>query len=107
VADGGTIYLAGGLDSAGRSTGGVFSVDPRDGRVRLLGVLPRPFHDAAGAILGGDLLAFGGGSTSSTDAVRSFDLTSLTGRVAGPAPTPLPEVPVVIDRSTGRVVAAS
>ncbi|HEX9236910.1 MAG TPA: Rieske (2Fe-2S) protein, partial [Actinomycetota bacterium] len=27
--------------------------------------------------------------------------------VAGPAPTPLPEVPVVIDRSTGRVVATS
>lgn len=64
VADGSTVYLAGGLDAAGNSAAGVFSLNPTTGKLTLLGSVPSAFHDAAGAFVGGRLLVFGGGSTS-------------------------------------------
>ena len=45
--------------------------------------MPQVFHDAAGAMLGGKLVVFGGGSPTSVDAVQAFDPSTGKRRVAG------------------------
>jgi hypothetical protein len=84
--------IAGGLGADGSSTNGVFRLDPATGSVSLLGTLPRPFHDAAGAILGHTLFVFGGGSAVSTSTVQAFDLVTGRGQVVGSLPTPLSDL---------------
>ncbi len=88
----GTIYVAGGLSGAGQSVNGVFALDPATGTLQSLGSVPDPFHDAAGAVLGGRLLVFGGGSSASTDTVQAFDLSSHTASVIGHLPGPLSDL---------------
>src|SRR5262249_57702822 len=66
------IVLAGGLDGGGHSAVGAFSLAPDTGRVTALGSVPQAFHDAAGAIVGGRLLVFGGGTGTRTTAVPAF-----------------------------------
>ena len=83
---GGAVVLAGGLDSGARSTDGVFRMNPRTGRLALLGSVPQPFHDAVGAILGSRLLIFGGGASQSSAAVQAFDLHSHRGAVVAQLP---------------------
>lgn len=92
VTDGRTIYLAGGLDSTGRSVDGVFSLDPLTGTLTLLGSLPMRVHDAAGAMISGRLFVFGGGSRQSTDLIQSFDLGTNRGRFAGHLPRALSDL---------------
>src|SRR5213594_4089589 len=48
VAEGGTIYLVGGLNGADASVGTVDKVDPGRGLVEVVGQMPHPFHDGAG-----------------------------------------------------------
>jgi hypothetical protein len=86
------ILLAGGLDAGGSSTSGVFRMDPVTGRVVLLGSLPRPFHDAAGAFLAGRLFVFGGGASVSSAAVQEFDPATRRGRLVGALPRPLSDL---------------
>ncbi len=90
--DGNRIVIAGGLDAAGSSTGGVFALTPANGHLRALGSVPQVFHDAAGALLGKSLFVFGGGVSATTDAVQAFDLSTGQGRVAGRLPTPLSDL---------------
>jgi hypothetical protein len=90
--DGNRIVIAGGLDAAGSSTGGVFALTPANGHLRALGSVPQVFHDAAGALLGKSLFVFGGGVSTTTDAVQAFDLSTGQGRVAGRLPTPLSDL---------------
>lgn len=92
VADGSRVLLAGGLDAGGRSAAGVFVFDPSTGGLKALGSVPAAFHDAAGALIGGKLYVFGGGSASSTSAVQSFDPAARTGRVAGHLPIALSDL---------------
>jgi outer membrane protein assembly factor BamB len=96
VTDGGTVYLAGGLDSGGASVAGVFSMDPATGKVTSLGSMPNAFHDAAGAMLGGRLVVFGGGSTAGTDAVQAFDPASGKGSVIGHLPIALSDLQAAV-----------
>ncbi len=88
----GTIYLAGGLDSAGRSVAGLFSLQPTTGKLSYLGDMPAPFHDAAGAVISDRVFIFGGGRSRSTDTVQSFDLASERRSVAGHLPTALSDL---------------
>jgi hypothetical protein len=90
--DGRRIYLAGGLDSRGSSVDGVFALYPITGKLSFLGSLPQRVHDAAAALISGRLYVFGGGSTTVSDAVQSFDLRSRVGTVAGHLPAPLADV---------------
>src|SRR5204862_8360823 len=73
VAYGTHVLLAGGLDGSGSSTAGVSSLDPATGKVVRLGSMSSPFHDAAGAMIGGRLFVFGGGASAGSDLVRTFD----------------------------------
>jgi hypothetical protein len=81
------LVVVGGLETNGQSASGVFRVHPANGSVSLLGTLPDPVHDAAGAVLGGRILVFGGGSSSSIGTVQSFTSAS-GGHVVGQLPTP-------------------
>ncbi|MGB2876008.1 MAG: beta-propeller fold lactonase family protein [Gaiellaceae bacterium] len=89
---GGEIILAGGLDAAGRSTNGVFSLAPGDGQLTRLGDVPQAFHDAAAAIVGRRLLVFGGGPETGTSTVQSFDFVSHTARIVGRLPQALSDL---------------
>jgi N-acetylneuraminic acid mutarotase len=71
---GGPLIL-GGLDSASASVGGVFQLDSGSGHLREAGSLTGPLHDAAAAVLGGNVLVFGGGTATSTDAVQALPLS--------------------------------
>lgn len=85
VARRGMLLIAGGLDAAGHSASGVYRLNPASGDLRLLGTLPNPVHDAAGALIAGHLMVFGGGSVSSSSAVQSLSATG-TGQTAGVLP---------------------
>jgi Kelch motif len=90
--DGTSILLAGGLDTGDASTNGVFTLEPKTGRVSQLGTVPQAFHDAAGGLSGNRLEIFGGGSATSTDTVQAFDLGSRHGTVIGHLPVVLSDV---------------
>jgi outer membrane protein assembly factor BamB len=92
VADGSHVLLAGGLDAAGRSTNGVFQIEPTSGTLTSLGTLPQPFHDAAGALLGTRLFVFGGGTGQSSATVQGFDLTTRRGTLVGSLPRALSDL---------------
>jgi serine/threonine-protein kinase PknK len=85
----GDLLVAGGLDAADQSVGGVFRLDPETGALRGLGALPMPTHDAGGALLDGQLVVLGGGTTESTASVQAFPLApgAEGGRVVGELPT--------------------
>jgi N-acetylneuraminic acid mutarotase len=92
VADRGTVYVAGGLDAGGTTVGGVFAMNPASGALTSLGSLPTAVHDAAGAMIGGELFVFGGGSATGTDLVQAFDPANGTGRVTGHLPVTLSDL---------------
>jgi hypothetical protein len=98
------IYLAGGLGSAGTSANGVFSLDPSTGALAEIGTVPRAFHDAAGAVVGGSLFVFGGGAGESSDVVQALDLASHRARIAGHLPHALSDLASTVVRSSVYIV---
>ncbi|MBS1677185.1 MAG: hypothetical protein JST08_07350 [Actinobacteria bacterium] len=76
---GGPLIL-GGLDSTESSVEGVFQLEPASGRAREVGSLTGPLHDAAAAVVGSQVLVFGGGTETSTDEVQA--LSTPAGRPA-------------------------
>jgi len=100
VASGTGILLAGGLDAGGASADGVFVLNPSTGKLTVLGALPQPVHDAAGAVIGGRLLVFGGGAATVSDLVQTFDPRSRKASVLGHLPRPLADLQAVSDGTT-------
>src|SRR2546426_6578801 len=86
------VYLAGGLDASDTSTMAVVTVDLARGTARVAGHVPSGFHDAAGAVIGGRLFVFAGGTGQISDVVQSFDLATGKGRVEGTMPRPLSDL---------------
>ncbi|MGH2442779.1 MAG: PQQ-binding-like beta-propeller repeat protein [Chloroflexota bacterium] len=80
-----SLLVAGGLQANGGSTSGVQRISLANGTVTPLGSLAQPVHDAAGAVLGGKLFVFGGGSSTSIAASQSFSPSS-GGKVVGSLP---------------------
>ncbi len=68
----GELIIAGGLDSAGGSASGIFTLATANGRLNLVGSLSLPTHDAAGALLGRRALVFGGGTTMPASTTQRF-----------------------------------
>jgi Kelch motif/PQQ-like domain len=68
---GGPLVL-GGLDSSSASVSGVFQLDAASGQLQEAGALGGPLHDAAAVMLGDQVLVFGGGATTSSDAVQAL-----------------------------------
>lgn len=90
---GGPLIL-GGLDSAEASVGGVFQLDVRSARLKQVGELSGPLHDAAAATLGDRVLIFGGGTETSSDVVQA--LSASNGAVpSGATATAIGRLPTV------------
>ena len=68
----GALFVIGGLDSGSSSTGRVWNVALPGGTTTRLAVLPQVLHDAAGAVLGGDLYVFGGGGATELATVQRY-----------------------------------
>jgi len=85
----GRLIVLGGLTPGGASAAGVYSVRTRTGATRRIGALGVAVHDAAGAVVGGSALVFGGGSAASIAAVQGFPLPGgHRGGASGPAHLP-------------------
>ncbi len=79
------LVLLGGLNGS-TSASGVFALETASGALAQIGSLHAGVHDAAGAVVGGRDLVFGGGSPATVAAVEAFPSSPSGG--AGPLPTP-------------------
>ncbi len=68
------LLIAGGLDSAGASVPGIFTLGTSNGRLTLVGDLSVPTHDAAGVVIGRQALVFGGGTTGPSSTAQRFEV---------------------------------
>ncbi len=85
LTDGTTIWLLGGRDPGKASRTSVIQIDPTSGKSTPAGDLAVGVHDAAGARLGGRLIVFGGGNSSTVATVQAFTAES-GGLVLGKLP---------------------
>ncbi|HEV2376826.1 MAG TPA: PQQ-binding-like beta-propeller repeat protein [Streptosporangiaceae bacterium] len=76
------LVVLGGLKPSGASDSGVFAVHTATGRVKRLGALAGPLHDAAAALVGQRALVFGGGTVASVTTVQAFTLGGQRGTAA-------------------------
>lgn len=72
---GNNILLLGGLNNLDQSTTEIFSFNPTNKTINLVGNLLFPTHDAAASNIGSNLYVFGGGSYSVYSTVQSFSLS--------------------------------
>ena len=88
--------LAGGLTPVDTSTNQVSTLDLSTGRIHRIGTVPRAFHDAAGAVIAGRVMIFGGGSAASTSTVQEIAATGgHRGAVIGHLPQPRSDLSAV------------
>lgn len=83
----------GGLRADGTSSAAVVRIDPGTGRASRWAALALPSHDAAGAVLGGVPLLFGGGTAASSAAVQRLAVGEV--RRAGSLPGPRSDLTAV------------
>jgi outer membrane protein assembly factor BamB len=105
---GNRLIIMGGLTAGGASANGIYAFRTATGAARHLGALSAPGHDAAGAVIGGHALIFGGGAAATTATVQGFALPGPRGgaptkaaRTAGSLPTPRSDAATV---TIGRTV---
>jgi hypothetical protein len=107
-AAGGSVSLLGGLTTGSTTTASVVNLAVPAGTPTAAGALANPTHDAAGTILGGRVLVFGGGVLSSFSAVQAYPVTtagaSATGTVIGQLPQPRSDAEAVTIGRTAYVV---
>jgi len=97
------LLVVGGLTAADRTTQEILKVDLARGTVTPAGHLPVPVHDAAGAVVDGRDLLFGGGSTAVTSAVQ--DVTpGASPKVISHLPQPRADLVAVSDGKAGYVL---
>jgi outer membrane protein assembly factor BamB len=80
------VVIAGGLTAGQSSENAVYTLDTRTGTQRQIGSLVHGVHDAAGAVVGGSDVAFGGGSPATVATVQTFP----NGTPSTPASLPAP-----------------
>lgn len=79
------IDVYGGFASSGSTTGEILAFDPPAGQVGPVGELAVPVHDAAGVLLDGAAIIFGGGSGAPQSVVQRVDSGGVA-RVIGNLP---------------------
>lgn len=97
------LLVVGGLTAADTTTQEILHVALPGGAVTAAGQLPVPVHDAAGAVVGGRDLVFGGGSTAVTSAVQDVTPGSPP-LVVSHLPQPRADLVAVSDGTTGYVL---
>jgi hypothetical protein len=93
---GNRLVVLGGLTGSDTSADGVYALDTATGALAHIGSLATPLHDAAGAVIGGNDVIFGGGAPQTVATVQSFLATVsatppsalATGTVQGQLPAP-------------------
>jgi len=97
------LLIVGGLTAADTTTQAILRLDLSLRTVNPAGQLPVPVHDAAGAVVSGRDLVFGGGSTAVTSAVQ--DVTpGAPPRVVSHLPRPRADLVAISDGNAGYVV---
>jgi hypothetical protein len=91
LVDGDRVVLLGGEPAAGGSRADVLRVDPATGAAVSLGSLSQATHDAAGAVINGAFMVFGGGEAHTIDAVQSI-AAGQPSRVVSHLPQPRSDV---------------
>jgi DNA-binding beta-propeller fold protein YncE len=86
LARGPDLVIAGGLTARSASTAAVRLLNPVTGATVRAGRLAAPTHDAAGAMVGGHTLLFGGGDQTSVATVQAISpgRATVTGQLPGP-----------------------
>lgn len=87
LSEGDHLLLAGGLDGGRRTTAQVLRLEPTTGSVTSAGTLVAGVHDAAGAVLHGVPMVFGGGSSTESRSVQALE-PGVRARVIGQLPVP-------------------
>lgn len=87
VATGGHLLLLGGFNGAKQTIAEILSIDPATKTVTNAGSLNTAVHDAAGALVGGRVMVFGGGNGSETAGVQAV---GSDGRVSAVGRLPIP-----------------
>jgi hypothetical protein len=90
----GSLRLLGGLNASQATSATVGEIDTATGRWRTLGRLAEPVHDAAGAVVGGRDLIFGGGANTVGATVQAF-AGQATAATVGRLPTPRADLAAV------------
>ncbi len=107
------LVVMGGLTTGNASSNEVYSLDTSNGSLKQVGSLVGPVHDAAGAVVGGQDVVFGGGASSSVDTVQAFPSTPSVGTngssnavatVVGSLPTPRSDAAVATVGPTSYLV---
>ena len=80
------IDIFGGFSSTGSTTGEILLFDPVAANIGAVGELAVPVHDAAGVLLHGAVIIFGGGSGFPSSVVQRVDANAVA-RVIGDLPT--------------------
>jgi N-acetylneuraminic acid mutarotase len=88
IANGNQLEIVGGLDHTKFSTAAVVLVDPTSGAQQSPAKLTEAVHDAAGSLVGGKVLVFGGGGpsengTADVQAVPASGTATIIGRLPG------------------------
>lgn len=102
LGSGQALEVLGGLDGADVSQTEVYDLDPGTGAVTLQGQLAQPLHDAAGVVLAGRPVLFGGGAATSVAAVEEFSAGA--GQIVGELPQPRSDLAAVRIGATAYVL---
>ncbi len=106
--DGAHVVVLGGLNAGNATTAGVQSIQVPAGTPSPAGALSTATHDAAGAVLGGRVLVFGGGAQTTVGTVQSYRLATSGGTadatVVGQLPQPRSDATAVTVDGTAYVV---
>jgi hypothetical protein len=82
----GQLTILGGLEAGGGSASGVFTLNTSNGALTGSGALLGPLHDAAGVVLAGQPLVFGGGVVASSATVQRLPTALGAASQAGTLP---------------------
>lgn len=104
----GSVSVLGGLTTGSVTTSTVVNLALPAGTPTAAGALANPTHDAAGAILDGRVLVFGGGEATSFTTVQAYPVSATgapaTGTVVGQLPHPRSDAGAVTIGKTAYVV---
>jgi len=110
---GSQLEVLGGLTSGDTSSSGVYTLDASNGTLTQVGDLSGPLHDAAGAVIGGRDVVFGGGVSTTVAtvqalpepaAVGSTTTQGSTASVVGSLPAPRSDAADVMIGATNYLV---
>ena len=104
----GSVVVIGGLSSGSQTTGAVQSIQVPAGTPAPAGALSAATHDAAGAVVGGRVLVFGGGTLTTVATVQAYPLGTAgdgaNATVVGQLPQPRSDATAVTVGATAYVV---